>query len=41
MESICLDTDVLIEHFKNRGEIYKILEKFDNFYISIITVYER
>lgn len=40
MESICLDTDILIEHLKDRGEIYKILEEFDNFYISIITVYE-
>jgi|TARA_Y100000034_G_scaffold95702_1_gene116362 predicted nucleic acid-binding protein len=40
MGSVCLDTDVLIEHLKGRGEVYKKLEIFDDFYISILTVYE-
>lgn len=40
MAQVCLDTDILIEFLKGKREIGEVISKYDEFYISVISVYE-
>jgi len=40
MGSICLDTDVLIEFVKGKEGLNEEIEKFDDVYITLLSIFE-